>query len=300
MPNITTPNEFAEAIRDFTSTHQANNNTIEQLGLTENGRIVRLVDTKPEEQKKLNTTFITHMSLLDQSISWDNNTTIDTINKKLIDRQVSKIPPQEGINTTLSQTTSKNIQPLEIIHQMKTVKYKKQFKDIELYLNSDITEGKDISSPTYVTTYTKQECKKEIGTSFFGNYFTQDSWVCSYNDKSRMKKPNLFFMSNVIAHQLEKLSEKTKQPLQLPKTIIRENIDNEETLKVIQKHEGHYDSEAFKKDFLENTVNGKSTIRITEEFGLKVNNLSVQSKPSSYDNETIHISVVVQVSPANT
>ena len=297
---ITTPNEFAKAIRDFTSTHRNNINTIEQLGLTENGRIVRLVDTNPEDQKTLNNTLLTHMTLLDQTISWDKNTTIENINKKLTDRQISIVPPQEGINTKESQTTSKNSPLLEKIQQLITNKYKKQFKDIELYLISDITKGKDISSPIYVTTYTKQECKKEIGTSFFGNYFTQDSWTCSYNDKSRMKKPNLIFMSNVLAHQLQKVSENTQQPLQLPKTIIRENIDNEKTLQVIQDHEGHHDSEAFKKDFLDNTVNGKSTKRIAEDFGLKLNNLSVQRKTSSSDSKIIHTSVIIHVSPADT
>lgn len=68
---------------------------------------------------------------------------------------------------------------------------------------------------------------------------------------------------------------------ELPETIEQQNISNDESMNVLHKHQSNFSSDDFWHDFLETTPNGKSTARVAQDLGLKIDRLTVKH----YDKE---------------
>ncbi|WP_422459616.1 hypothetical protein [Endozoicomonas sp. ALB115] len=125
-------------------------------------------------------------------------------------------------------------------------------------------------------TFTSKDKLDKYGPCRFINTFTPEAWFFKLNFKSDIVPGHFFFMSNVVALQYENCFRDNGWPLQLPETIHRCDINNKQSDTLILKYTGQHDSSAFMDDFLHNTVNGKSTRRIADAFGLEIYQLAVR------------------------
>lgn len=139
----------------------------------------------------------------------------------------------------------------------------------------------------------------------FRNEFTPKHWTFICNGKRGKTIARDFYMSNVIAHQFEWTFQRNGWLLELPATIERHEIVNDRTMEVLFQHQSDYHSDAFRKDFLESTVNGKSTARVAQDLGLKIDRLTViyygepvdHIDPATYTSGDTPFSVIAHVSP---
>ena len=143
----------------------------------------------------------------------------------------------------------------------------------------------------------------------FSNVFTRTHWKFFCNWKLGDAVAKEFYMSNVIAHQLEQTSLHEDRLLELPTIIERCNIDNMQTINVLLQHKRNYCTSDFRKAFLETTVNGKSTQRVAQDLGLTIDSLDVFYKSEQVEridgDITLHqasaeFNVQVHVSPDRT
>lgn len=139
----------------------------------------------------------------------------------------------------------------------------------------------------------------------FRNKFTPTHWTFINNGKRGKTITRDFYMSNVIAHQFEWTFQRNGWLLELPATIERHQIVNNWTLEVLLRHRSDYHSDTFRKDFLETTVNGKSTVRVARDLGLTIDHLTVtyydqpvdKVDAATYNPGDTPFSVIVHVSP---
>ena len=125
-------------------------------------------------------------------------------------------------------------------------------------------------------TSTPEDKTEKYGICRFINYFTPEAWYLQENFKSKSIPKDSFFLGNVIIKQFEQCFKEKQWPFQLPKTIHRCNISNKKSDLLIRQYAGQHDSEKFRHDFLNNTVNGKSTVRIADWFDLDIHQLTVE------------------------
>ena len=125
-------------------------------------------------------------------------------------------------------------------------------------------------------TSTPEVITEKYGICRFINYFTPEAWYLQENFKSKSIPKDSFFLGNVIIKQFEQCFKEKQWPFQLPKTIHRCNISNKKSDLLIRQYAGQHDSEKFRHDFLNNTVNGKSTVRIADWFDLDIHQLTVE------------------------
>ena len=152
-------------------------------------------------------------------------------------------------------------------------KYSKEYSFIDEVMDKETTEYEGY----VLCTWDSLHKRRTYGISVFENKFAPEEWTLQANGKSDTIDKKSFFMNNIIAEQFEKSFAIKGWPLQLPKTIKRLNIVNDDTDKLIQSYKGRHDSDDFMQDFLKNTVNGKSTVRIAEDFDLEIYKLSVEA-----------------------
>ncbi|MDF7795144.1 RHS repeat domain-containing protein [Pseudomonas syringae] len=121
--------------------------------------------------------------------------------------------------------------------------------------------------------------------SEFVNTYTPDEWTFHMN-YNRSDGQRVYYANEVAVTQYTKVAEQHGFFGQLPSRIIRENISNEETLRTLSRH----DSAApdFKEVFFSETLNGKTTKRILEDFGLAAIRVDKVFKGNQLD---IHIHV---------
>ncbi|WP_439852579.1 RHS repeat domain-containing protein [Pseudomonas syringae] len=121
--------------------------------------------------------------------------------------------------------------------------------------------------------------------SEFVNTYTPDEWTFHMN-YNRSDGQRVYYANEVAVMQYTKVAEHHGFFGQLPSRIIRENISNEETLRTLSRH----DSAApdFKEVFFSETLNGKTTKRILEDFGLAAIRVDKVFKGNQLD---IHIHV---------
>ncbi|MCF5624432.1 RHS repeat domain-containing protein [Pseudomonas syringae] len=121
--------------------------------------------------------------------------------------------------------------------------------------------------------------------SEFVNTYTPDEWTFHMN-YNRSDGQRVYYANEVAVMQYTKVAEHHGFFGQLPSRIIRENISNEETLRTLSRH----DSAApdFKEVFSSETLNGKTTKRILEDFGLAAIRVDKVFKGNQLD---IHIHV---------
>ena len=135
---------------------------------------------------------------------------------------------------------------------------------------------KETYSQGSMYTSTPEDKTEKYGICRFINYFTPEAWYLQENFKSKSIPKDSFFLGNVIIKQFEQCFKEKQWPFQLPKTIHRCNISNKKSDLLIRQYAGQHDSEKFRHDFLNNTVNGKSTVRIADWFDLDIHQLTVE------------------------
>ncbi len=115
----------------------------------------------------------------------------------------------------------------------------------------------------------------------FRNEFTKNCWRLILNLKMGHIDKKAIYMSNVVALQFEQAFNSNNWLLTLPQTIVQFRITNKKTNDVMLAHQANYQSQAFKNAFLHTTVNGKSTVRVTEDLGMTIDQLTVifQDRP---------------------
>lgn len=107
-----------------------------------------------------------------------------------------------------------------------------------------------------------------------GNGTENDSFIASYQrDKwifieLRRGPHELYYMSDVVAEQYGLVSKRDDFFGLLPSVIRHHNICNEHTLKILKDSKHLPESERLKR-FMKETVNGKSTQRVADVFGME-------------------------------
>ena len=291
------------------------------LGMTTNGRIVRLADHDHDEVKILNETLIQNLEALAPSRrkpgdkqKWRKCKTLEnylTVEFKTLENYLTvefKTPDDDYVTakfTTLEGCHAKINRDKQIMERLKHLKskYSEQFKNMHALTSTYEWWGQ---MRTLGESEEKDPSKPSFWEYCFRNEFTQDRWIFSRNEKMGNIDEKAFYMSNVVAHQFEQAFKEYGWPLKLPKTIERSSIINKKTNETLISHKADYHSDAFKKAFLETTVNGKSTVRVAQDLGMKVNKLTVIyskkavdkiDEPITYSCYSAPFSVIAHVSP---
>lgn len=261
------------------------------LGMTEDGRIVRLAEQDEHQRPALQQALELQIGALspptkEDKALWDWIIEEDTTGTEhqTLEGFYAGIQRDRKIREQLQDSLGKQADKLEKMHALTTTTdYYGQTRTCG--------EGNTNGHPWKYR---------------FCNEFTQKHWKFKNNLKEGNYNPHDFYMSTVIAWQYQWAFEKKGWLLELPSTIERSSISNPDTSKVLIDHRADYGNEAFRKAFLETTVNGKSTVRVAQALGLKIDRLAVLymgketgsiDEPLEYDPDDLVFSVVVHVSP---
>jgi len=176
-----------------------------------------------------------------------------------------------------------------------------QFMLMKAYQKHEKQFEKIITFPVLFESLTKKKYLNYFGVSvecsdvdkfiFMNRFLKNGNWICTNNEKfEQWTEKNSIYFSNVFCYQFKKFHESHQLPMRLPKIITRENIRNTVTCELIEKCYGKIDHATFTSRYLKETVNGKSTVRLAELFGLKITKVIVTSNLFSY-------SVITHVEP---
>lgn len=263
------------------------------LGMTADGRIVRLADHNEHLRPELKRVLEQHIGVLippgkgKASSDWIVASTV-TCEHQTLESLYAAIRRDSKIREILRDLHSKQAKQLETMHALTTT--------------CDGDEGA-------TRTFGKGEIGKDNKPNWlykFINKFTQKEWKFVNNAKNGNINPHDLYMSTVITWQYQWAFEKNGWLLALPRTIERCEIENKKTNEVLIEHKADYHSDAFRKAFLETTVNGKSTVRVARALGLKIDRLVVKycetetssiDEPIKFDPVNLPFSVLVHVSP---
>ncbi|MBO9495513.1 hypothetical protein J7438_15660 [Thalassotalea sp. G20_0] len=265
------------------------NEPLNALGMTADGRIVRLAEQdeqlRPALQQALERQLEALIPPREDKALWDwivEDTA--TMEYQTLENVYADIRRDRKIREKLQDTLSNQADKLEKMHALTTTTdYYGQTRTCG--------EGNTNGHPWKYR---------------FCNEFTQKHWKFKNNLKEGNINPHEFYMSTVIVWQYLWAFEKKGWLLELPSTIERCSITNPDTNKVLIDHRADYGSEAFCKAFLETTDNGKSTARVAQALGLRIDRLAVLymgketgsiDEPLEYDPDYEPFSVVVHVSP---
>ena len=240
---------------------------IKNLGMTPDGRIVRLSEhaIDSDECKTLYLTLKKRLLVLQEPHS-----VLTKPYKTLMD-YADRITEKPD-----TQKQPKNIQ-LKLDELKQTQK-----KGFDYLAEKTITRKHPVlKGEITMTTAISGKHSDEVGFGYFFNQFTPDAWFCLSN-----RKPNNMgkkaFMSQVVINQFEAAFKIMGWPLTYPKTISRCNINNRNTIDVLKKYHERYDTHEFMTAFLK-TDNGKSTLWLTKDLGMNIEQLRVTFGPSEED-----------------
>ena len=189
----------------------------------------------------------------------------------VMDGQTVTQASQEGLNDQYSVHTQHD-RIKQLLNNLENT-CKRENANLSEMTTTDTSQYKDDSSCMY--TWTPKDKLAKYGSCRFINTFTPTTWYLKSNFKSEKSPRNSFYLSNVIAMQYEKCFTENQWPFQLPETIHRCDICNKETDQLIRQYADQHNTKKFMDDYLQNTVNGKSTVRIADCFGLDINRLTV-------------------------
>lgn len=289
-PITPTPEATMRSIERYLADNPGNE-PLSEFGMTVDGRIARLAEQ--DEQLR-------------------------PILRQTLEQQLGALPPSTREDKTFrdriigEDTTSTEYQTLENVYAgiQRDRKIRKQLQDS---LSKQADKLEQMHALTTTTDYHGQTRTCGEGNTNghpwkyrFCNEFTQKHWKFKNNVKEGNVNPHDFYMSTVIAWQYQWAFEKNGWLLELPSTIERCGISNPDTNKVLIDHRADYGNKTFRKAFLETTDNGKSTARVAQALGLKIDRLAVLymgketgsiDQPLEYDPDYVPFSVVVHVSP---
>ena len=178
---------------------------------------------------------------------------------------------QEGLNEQYS-IQSQHDKIKQLLSNLETI-CKKENENLSEMTTTDTSQYTDGGSCMF--TWTPKDKLAKYGSCRFINTFTPTTWYLRSNFKSEHSPRNSFYLSNVLVRQYEMCFKENQWPFQLPETIHQCNICNKESDQLIRQYAGQHNSKKFMDDFLNNTVNGKSTVRIVNCFDLDINRLTV-------------------------
>ena len=200
----------------------------------------------------------------------DRKVTVLKVSPAMGDQTVTQVS-QEGLDGHYSiQAQHDRIK--QLLSNLENT-YKKEHDNLSEMTTTDTSEYTDGSSCMF--TWTPQDKLAKYGSCRFINTFTPTTWYLKSNFKSEKSPRNSFYLSNVIAMQYKKCFTENQWPFQLPETIHQCDICNKESDELIRQYAGQHNSQEFMDDFLRTTVNGKSTVRIANSFGLDIYQLTV-------------------------
>ena len=160
-----------------------------------------------------------------------------------------------------------------LLHDL-DITYRNENKNLSEMTTTELS--KNIYRYDCMYTSIPEDKQEKYGICKFINYFRPETWYLKENFKSKSIPKDSFFLSNVIVKQYEMCFKEKQWLFQLPETIHRCNISNRQSDLLIRQYAGQHDSEKFMHDFLNNTVNGKSTVRIADSFALEIHQLTVK------------------------
>ena len=235
------------------------NEPLNALGMTADGRIVRLAEQEEDQRPAL---------------------------RQVFERQLGALMPREAggairdrliKNTLVSDQTLGDYQKKiwwdrQIRNRLSVLKveYANKFAAMNKLTRTTIDGSGEI--------WTRGDGMLEDGTRWdcdFDNEFTRTHWKFNHNWKRGKAAKDFFYMSNVIVHQFEQISLDDGRLLELPTIIERCGISNRQTIKCLIEPKDRFNSDAFLQAFLETTVNGKSTVRVAQDLGLTIDGLKV-------------------------
>ena len=237
---------------------------VQELGLTKDGRIVRISECAVEDRELANKKLCESISIVYPEVTLSKQESIDTIYKALKERKVQQVVSQK-----VTEKNEKDILRARI-DKLKD-KYKTQLDNLEKYTKTNSFDNGD----GIVECYTLNKRAVLSDCNCFFNTYSPDQWIFQNNKKSPSTQ-HVFYMSNVVVMQLEKAATVKGFSYQFPKIIQRSNIINFKTDEVIREYMGKHNTNQFKEEFLNTTVNGKSTQRITEDLGMTIEKLEVE------------------------
>lgn len=273
-PTNPTPEVTMRSIERYLADNPGNA-PLRTLGITADGRIVRLQEQDEQQRPAL---------------------------QQALEQQLGALsPPREDKalwDWIVEDTAATEFQTLN--HVLDKVRRDRQIRqrlgDLKVQYGAEFaamnerTRTIDVGGQTKTSGSGRQENGEDWACNF-RNEFTPTHWTFISNAKWGETSARDFYMSNVIAHQFEWTFQRNGWLLELPATIERHEIVNDQTMAVLFRHQSDYHCDAFRKDFLETTVNGKSTVRVARDLGLKIDRLTV----TYYDEPVDHIDAATYI-----
>ncbi|WP_422448318.1 MULTISPECIES: hypothetical protein [unclassified Endozoicomonas] len=244
------------------------NEPLNTLGMTADGRIVRLAEQEEGLRPELHRVFKHQLgALIPQMKHFDDPFGKPVRRERMVERTL-KADVQ-----TLGDYRDRIWWDQQIRNRLSTLKakYATEFSKLDKLTRS------------HIQTFTKDA--ETTGPNYrFVNNFTQHLWTFKDNHKTgEAAKAKDFFMSNVIIHQFMLSFDTLELLLELPEVIERNSITNKKTIDTLIQHKKDYRSDDFRTAFLETTDNGKSTVRVARDLGLTIKSISVTYKGQPVD-----------------
>ncbi|WP_155629704.1 hypothetical protein [Burkholderia territorii] len=187
-----------------------------------------------------------------------------------------------GGTLTVSNTTPVNLSSATLDERLKTLDNASGGRAEFIRNKENFEHSLDGNS---VTSYANN-----IDGAYFTNEYTRSQWTFKYN--ARQVAPeyrNHFYANEIVRYQYELASVKGGFRGELPRSIKRENVYNQQTVDVTRNLSSN--SPELLHEFMTNTPNGKMTQRILDDFGLKATNVSKTPNPEEPGNWDFVISV---------
>ena len=270
MNSINSPAELKKIFQDYLSTPDHGMDlTLCELGLTRDNKLVKVTDY-PDQQEILRGNLASVLDEMAPVLLTDRKITLQTACQKLERQDIDAAKEQRSDPQSLAQREHASIQ--QRLDELK-ITYKKENEQLaEMTITCP---GKYSDGQECYYTFTPKDKIDKYGACRFINTFTPKTWFFKNNIKSTDVSAHSFYLTNVVALQYETCFRDKGWPLQLPETIHQCDINNKQSDALLLKYRGRHDSSAFMDEFLHNTVNGKSTRRIADAFGLEIYQLTV-------------------------
>ncbi|MGI2028438.1 hypothetical protein [Endozoicomonas acroporae] len=235
------------------------NEPLNALGMTADGRIVRLAEQEAGQRPAL---------------------------RQVFEHQLGALMPQEVSLTDRYRMIKNTLGTAQTLGDyQKRIWRDRQIRDRLATLKTDYADKFAVINKQTRTVYdilgritTRGSGVLEDGTDWdgdFENKLTGTHWEFYRNFKTGKAAKHVFYMSNVIVHQFEQTARHESWLLELPTIIERCGIINKQTVECLVEHKDRFNSNTFVQAFLETTVNGKSTVRVAQDLGLMICGLDV-------------------------
>jgi len=138
------------------------------------------------------------------------------------------------------------------------------------------------------------EVETAVTTDRFLNAMNFSTGVLTFkanfmNDHKRPGDDLELNATQVTAYQYLGMTKIAKAPDRLPKIFVREKIGNKLAQSIIATYEANKNYTEFKKDFLNESDNGRSSVRISRAFGLEIAAIELSYSRNDAHNVRLHL-----------